>query len=49
MGYSQFPDEAEVLLSPNVKFIATGDGALHDDGYYYVNLVEINEEGSFVF
>ena len=39
-AYSAFPQEQEVLLSPNVKLVVIGTCTLEQDGYYYVDLQE---------
>jgi hypothetical protein len=39
-AYSAFPQENEVLLSPNVKLVVTEPCTLAPDGFYYVDLVE---------
>ena len=39
-AYSAFPQEQEVLLSPNVKLVVIGACNLGQDGYYYVDLQE---------
>ena len=39
-GYSAYPEEKEVLLSPNSKFIVTRASTLEADGFYYVDLLE---------
>lgn len=49
VGYSQFPNEAEILLSPNCKFIVTEECRLDSrDGYHYVDLMEMMD-GAYVF
>ena len=39
-AYSAFPQEQELLLSPNVKLVVTASCRLEADGYYYVDLLE---------
>lgn len=39
-AYSAFPQEQEILLSPNVKLVVIGTCTLEQDGYYYVDLQE---------
>lgn len=45
VGYSQFPDPAEVLLSPNAKFVVQSDCSFGQGGYYYVALQEVRAAG----
>ena len=46
--YSAFPDEEEVLLSPNTRLIVTSACSLAADGYYYIDMIE-RRGGSVVF
>ena len=40
INYSSFPDEEEILLSPNWRAFVFSECHLENDGYYYVDLVE---------
>jgi hypothetical protein len=44
-AYSAFPQEGEVLLSPNVKLVVSGPCTLDSDGFYYVDLLERRGSG----
>jgi hypothetical protein len=44
-AYSAMPDEQEVLLSPNARFVVTKACCLEADGYHYVDMVERRGEG----
>jgi DnaJ-class molecular chaperone len=42
--YSHFKDEAEIMLSPNSRFVVCSVCRLHGDGFYRVELVEARTE-----
>ena len=48
VGYSQYPNEEEVLLSPNTKLTVTGECRMEADGYYRVDLMEL-KDAKYVF
>jgi len=48
VNYSAIPDENEILLSPNSRFVVTSDLQLGSDGYYYIHMQQRSGEG-FVF
>lgn len=45
VAYSAIPEEDEILLSPNCKLVVTGLCRLEADRYYYLDMVEVREEG----
>jgi hypothetical protein len=42
--YSHFRDEAEIVLSPNSRFVVVSECSLESDGYYKIELVERRQE-----
>jgi hypothetical protein len=42
--YSAFPQEKELLLSPNVRMVVTQACRLEKDGYYFINLLELRQD-----
>jgi len=48
--FSPFPNEKEVLLSPNLEFIVQNKVNKRSDGYYYVELLQIRTNSTtFIF
>ncbi len=48
-AYSALPEEGEVLLSPNTRFLVASECQQATDGYHYVDLIEERTDAAFVF
>jgi len=47
--YSPFQDEAEILLSPNMAFVVSGEKQ-ERDGFSFIEIVQVaSNENTFVF
>ena len=47
--YSVMKGEKEILLHPNMSFVVITEATQHDDGYWYVSLVQIKDSDTFIF
>jgi len=47
--FSPFTSEREILISPNIELVVTNQLQLGEDGYYYVELVQVLPKQAHVF